>query len=136
MDLCVVSCFGAVFGSGFLFLHLIFGFWVCKWLIFELCQMSFLLFFKGFLYLFGFEFCGKIWVFLLWLWLGLKEGEEPERRDYREFWVRERKLTEGLMVLRVLRTNMSFRDLMGQFWNVLDLSSIFPNLRVVFWNLP
>ena len=28
-----------------------------------------------------FEFCGKIWVFLLWLWLGLKEEEEPERRD-------------------------------------------------------
>ena len=30
---------------------------------------------------FGFEFCGKIWVFLLWLWLGLKEEEELERRD-------------------------------------------------------
>ena len=30
---------------------------------------------------FGFEFCGKIWGFLLWLWLGLKEGEEPEKRD-------------------------------------------------------
>ena len=28
-----------------------------------------------------FEFCGKIWVFLLWLWLGLKEEEEAERRD-------------------------------------------------------
>ena len=50
--------------------------------------------------LFGFEFCCKIWVFLLWVWLGLvmgkiganlrleterieerSEGEERERRD-------------------------------------------------------
>ena len=44
--------FWSCFGSGFLFLHLIFGFWVCKRLIFELCQMGFLFFiFKGFLYL-------------------------------------------------------------------------------------
>ena len=30
---------------------------------------------------FGFEFCSKIWVSLLWLWQGLNEGKEPERRD-------------------------------------------------------
>ena len=45
-------------------------------------------------------------------------------------------MTKGLTVLRVLVTNMSFRDLIGQFQNVLDLSGISPNLRVVFWNLP
>ena len=80
-----------------------FLFWSCFWIwVFGFCfyilflafecandwylncvKWVFFYFFKGFLYLFGFgfEFCGEIWVFLLWLWLELREEEKPERKD-------------------------------------------------------
>ena len=64
------------------------------------------------------KFCGKILVFLLWLWLGLKEGSE---------WGKK-KMRKGV---RVLGTNMFFMDLIGQFWNVLNLRDICLNLKEV-----
>ena len=59
---------------------------------------------------FGFEFCSKIWVFLLWLWLGLKEKEELER-----VLSKGKKNDGGVAVFRGLGPNMHFRDLIGQF---------------------
>ena len=59
---------------------------------------------------FVFEFCSKIWVFLLWVWLGLKEKEELERV------LSKGKKNDGrVAVLRGLGRNMHFRDLIGQF---------------------
>ena len=73
---------------------------------------------------FGFEFYRKIWDFLLWLWLGLKEKEELER-----VLSKGTKNDGGVTVLWGLGPNMYFIDVIGQFENVLDLSDICPILR-------
>ena len=78
-------------------------------------------------FFFGFEFCCKIWVLLLWVRLGLgkgkiganlrletkiskewSKGEKQEKRD----WVR-RMSNGGVTELRVLGIKLSFRDLIG-----------------------
>ena len=40
------------------------------------------------------------------------------------------------MVLVTFRDKIVFTDQSGQFWNILDLVGINPNLRGGLWNLP
>ena len=54
------------------------GFWCGGWFVINFLDLSFVVrlgFGWDLFEFFGFEFCGKIWVLLLWLWLRLGMGK-------------------------------------------------------------